>query len=94
MNHEPGSEDSLKWLKSMRDAENHDIFLSNLIILVDYKWENVKYYVYFDGIVHLIYGAFLAIDASFFDIPTDKGFATAKVVMTIYTVVMLIREIY
>jgi hypothetical protein len=94
MNHEPGSKDSLNWLRCLKDAENNDIFLSNLIILVDFKWENVKYYVYLDGIVHLIYGLFLGIDASFFDNTEKKEYFYSKVVMTVYTVIMLIREFY
>ena len=74
MNHQIGSKDSIKWLKCLRDAQNHDIFLSNLKILVDYKWENVKWWVISDMIFHIVYAVLLGFDAIFFDSREVKFF--------------------
>lgn len=95
INLEPGSASSLVWLNAMKQADNDEIFLSNLALLVDYKWEQVCEWIRLDGIIHLVYAVLLGVDAVFFDDDYgDIGPTLSKVFMIIYTLIMLAREMY
>lgn len=85
MNHQVGSNDSIKWLQCLKEAENSDIFLSNLKILVDYKWEKVKHLVILDAFFNILYAFLLGVDAIAFNDITSERFKYAKIVMTAYT---------
>ena len=82
MNHQVGSDDSIMWLKALKDAENNDIYLSNLRILVDYKWEKVQKMVFIDMFFHILYAVLIGVDATLFDNPTQKMFKVSKIWMT------------
>ena len=69
--------------------------MSNLSLLVDYKWENVKNWIFLDGVLHLFFAAMLGLDAVFFDDADSAANKVSKTFMIIYTVFpMLTREIY
>ena len=95
MCHAPGSEESIEWLEALTQAENKEIFLSNLKLLVDYKWNKVYKFVLADGILHLFYAVLLAIDTTFFDKKEINGFKPMKLFMICYTFFFLLfREFY
>lgn len=90
INTEPGSNDSLNWLKNMKDAKNHEIFYSNLIHLVNYKWEQVSAYIYFEGFVYITYYTYVGIvDSSLF-----SNQIWSKWISFIFTIIMILFELY
>jgi hypothetical protein len=60
----PGSQNSLKWLLKMKQAENDEVFMSNLKLLVDYKWNRVFPWLVGDLIFHFCYYLIVCFEAS------------------------------
>ena len=63
INFTPGSSSSVDWLKRIFDANNREVFRSNLVLLIDYKWEQVKHLVYYHGLIYIVYAILLILDA-------------------------------
>lgn len=62
----PGSKESLEWLGKMKNAQNEDVFLSKFVLLVDYKWNQVKNWIYAETALYLFFYGFVTIDQVLF----------------------------
>jgi len=46
----------------MKNAQNEDVFSSKFILLVDYKWNQVKNWIYAETALYLFFYGFVTID--------------------------------
>ena len=46
----------------MKDAKNEEIFYSNLVYLVNFKWDQVSTPIYIEGAIYLTYYSYIGID--------------------------------
>ena len=60
----PGSDNSIQWLQKMKDAKNDEIFMSNLELLVNFKWNQVWNFILADTFAHLFYYLLVSLEAS------------------------------
>lgn len=78
-----GSEYSLEFLNSILSCPNPEIFKSAFISsALNYKWENVKYYMLIQALVYLIYMVFLCLY-------TLKLFNSTYLLISIFTINLL-----
>ena len=79
----------MEWLLKLAEAENKEVFLSNIKLFVDYMWDQDRYYVALDGIIHLVYAIMLSADAIFWDEEI-----LMKKILIIFTGVLILKEIF
>ena len=64
------------------------MFRSNLVLLIDYKWEQVKHMVHLHGLVYIVYAILLVLDAHWL---AEDG--TSKIVLGGYSVILFLKEL-
>jgi hypothetical protein len=50
----------------MQYASNDEVFLSKIVILVDYKWSKVSHFIFIEGWFYLAFYFIISIDSIFF----------------------------
>lgn len=89
INRKIGSQDRIDWLNALNEAQNDEVFLSNVSLLVDFMWHQDYYWVCFDGIIHLIYAILLIGETTLFD---DEKLS--KYILIAVTAVLFTKEVY
>ena len=66
LNLESGSSDSIEFLKSINNSPIEEIFTTNYIgTLLDYKWQNLKWVLFGQGFLYVIYLVILSVYTGF-----------------------------
>lgn len=89
INNSIGSKQRIEWLTLLNEAQNDDVFLSNISLLVDFMWDQDYHLVLIDGVVHLAYAILLTIDAMFLDHNRNSKYATLGI-----TFFLSLKEFY
>lgn len=85
----PGSKNSIEWLLRMKQAENDEVFMSNLKLLIDYKFNRVFKWLLADLIFHLFYYFLVCLEASSWGRTNIYRWMTLS-----YTIILLIVEMF
>ena len=70
-------------------ATNEEVFDCNLIHLVDFKWEQSKFWIILEGVIYFCYYFWIGMDSAFF----TKSIGS-KIAALILTVFMILYEAY
>ena len=89
MNLTPGSKSSLKFLKSLKEAENYEIFRTSVARYIDYKWEQTRWMVYILASMYLTQSIVITYHA----IGTDRKDSTMHIIMLIINVFLFLIEL-
>jgi hypothetical protein len=49
-------------LQNIFNAGNREIFQSNIVLLLDYKWKESQFYVYMHGMTYIVYALLIMVD--------------------------------